>query len=82
MNQLNFGDLPIDYRQHYAERFNTFPEFVMYWDELSPDNQSRAFRQFSGINMSDHVYQLGVGGNIVSRRMMAYGDNHSSYKED
>lgn len=54
-------------RRHYAALFNTDDYLVLWWDELTPDQQERAAAQFSGYNMDGYVYECNIGGGIVAR---------------
>jgi len=75
MGQMSLADLPIDYRRYYAVQSHTTAERIRYWVELDADQQQYARRLFNNTNMSDHVYTVGSGGSVLSRRMIEYGDN-------
>ena len=55
-------------RTTYAKRFNTLPEYVKSWQELTDRQKSLACARFANYHMIWYVYQIGTSGDIISRR--------------
>lgn len=79
-----------NYRQEYAQKFNTYPHYVAYWHELTSELQSEAIAKFDGENMVDCVYSLGQINNlngeserpcIICRRKISRGDDTAARSE-
>lgn len=55
-----------------AHRFNTTPEFVKFWDELSDEQKQYAKGVFAGMfEPEQYAWQVGTEGNILARRKLS-----------